>query len=308
MNNKLLVRRNIVGYYMLIPATILFLLINAFPLVYGLILSLTDKNYTKPKSGKFVGLENFKSILHDSEFWSIMGYTIVYTVFVVAFSYLLGLALAVLLNKNIKFRGVFRALALFPWVIPTVVAAQNWRWLFNDQLGFINRTLMELSIIKEPILFLANADLARLSVIIVAIWKSYPFMMVVLLAGLQSIGDEMYEPAYIDGANRTKIFWYITMPTLKPMSIVCTTLMGLWTFNTLSFDNIYLLTQGGPSGSTYVMSIQSYYTAIYRGKIGYASAISVMMMVIIALAVLIYAIAKYTAAIKEQRNAGDVNG
>ena len=100
MNNKLLVRRNIVGYYMLIPATILFLLINAFPLVYGLILSLTDKNYTKPKSGKFVGLENFKSIFHDSEFWSIMGYTIVYTVFVVAFSYLLGLALAVLLNKH----------------------------------------------------------------------------------------------------------------------------------------------------------------------------------------------------------------
>lgn len=293
---------------MLIPATILFLLINAFPLLYGLILSLTDMNYTKPKSGKFIGLENFNKILHDSEFWSIMGYTIAYTVLVVAFSYVLGLVLAVLLNKNIKFRGVFRALALFPWVIPTVVAAENWRWLFNDQLGFINRTLMNLNLIQEPILFLADADLARISVIIVAIWKSYPFMMVVLLSGLQSIGDEMYEPAYIDGANRTRIFWHITMPTLKPMSLVCTTLMALWTFNTLSFDNIYLMTQGGPSGSTYVMSIQSYYIAIYRGKIGYASAISVLMMVIIALAVLFYAIYKNAAASRELRNVGDAHG
>jgi multiple sugar transport system permease protein len=308
MNRKLAVRRNTVGYYMLIPATILFLLINAFPLLYGLILSMTDMNYTKPKSGKFIGLENFNKILHDSEFWSIMGYTIAYTVLVVAFSYVLGLVLAVLLNKNIKFRGVFRALALFPWVIPTVVAAENWRWLFNDQLGFFNRTLMNLNLIQEPILFLADADLARISVIIVAIWKSYPFMMVVLLSGLQSIGDEMYEPAYIDGANRTRIFWYITMPTLKPMSLVCTTLMALWTFNTLSFDNIYLMTQGGPSGSTYVMSIQSYYIAIYRGKIGYASAISVLMMVIIALAVLFYAIYKSAAAGKELRNVGGAHG
>jgi multiple sugar transport system permease protein len=308
MNEKLAARRNIVGYYMLIPATILFLLINAFPLVYGLVLSLTDMNYTKPKSGKFIGLENFSKILQDSEFWSIMSYTVAYTLFVVAFSYILGLILAVLLNKNIKFRGVFRALALFPWVIPTVVAAENWRWLFNDQLGFINRTLISLNIIQDPILFLANADLAKISVIMVAVWKSYPFMMVVLLSGMQLIGDEMYEPAYMDGATRTRIFWHITMPTLKPMSIVCMTLMALWTFNTLSFDNIYLLTQGGPSGSTYVMSIQSYYTAIYRGKIGYASAISVLMMVIIALAVLFYAIAKYAAARKELRNVGDING
>jgi ABC-type sugar transport system permease subunit len=150
MNEKLAARRNVVGYYMLIPATILFLLINAFPLVYGLVLSLTDMNYTKPKSGKFIGLENFSKILHDSEFWSIMSYTVAYTVFVVAFSYILGLILAVLLNKNIKFRGVFRALALFPWVIPTVVAAENWRWLFNDQLGFINRTLISLNIIQDP--------------------------------------------------------------------------------------------------------------------------------------------------------------
>lgn len=308
MNEGLMARKKIAGYSMLIPATVLFLLINAFPLVYGLVLSMTDMNYTKPQSGKFIGLENFESLLRDSEFWNVMGYTIVYTILVVLFSYFLGLQLAVLLNKNIKFRGLFRAAALFPWVIPAVVAVENWRWLFNDQLGLINRTLLRLNLIDEPILFLADPDLARISVIIVAIWKSYPFMMVVLLAGLQSIGNDIYEAAYVDGASRTKIFWHITMPMLKPISMICLTLMALWTFNTLSFDNIYLLTQGGPAGSTYVMSIQSYYIAIFRGKIGYASAISVMMMVIIAFAVLLYWIYKATAASKNLRRVGGVNG
>jgi len=308
MNEGLMARKRIAGYSMLIPATVLFLLINAFPLVYGLVLSMTDMNYTKPRSGKFIGLENFRSLLGDSEFWSVMGFTIFYTVMVVLFSYALGLQLAVLLNKNIKFRGLFRAAALLPWVIPAVVAAENWRWLLNDQLGLINRTLMRIGVIHEPILFLADPDLARLSVILVAVWKSYPFMMVVLLAGLQSVDNEIYEAACIDGASRTRIFWHITMPMLKPISMICVTLMTLWTFNTLSFDNIYLLTQGGPAGSTYVMSIQSYYIAIYRGKIGYASAISVMMMVIIALTVLIYWISQLAAARKTLSRVGEVNG
>lgn len=308
MNEGLMVRKKIAGYYMLIPATMLFLLINAFPLLYGLVLSMTDKNYTKPNSGRFIGTDNFKAILHDHEFWSIMGFTVTYTVLVVLFSYFLGMQLAVLLNKSIKFRGAFRAAALFPWVIPTVVAAENWKWLLNDQLGFINRSLMNLHVIKEPILFLADPDLAKISVIVVAIWKAYPFMMVVLLAGLQSIGNELYEAAFMDGANRTKVFWHITMPMLKPISFVCITLMALWTFNTLSFDNIYLLTEGGPAGSTYVMSIQSYYIAIFRGKIGYASAISVLMMVLIALVVLFYFVYKLTAAKKVLGKVGGANG
>lgn len=308
MNEGLMTRKKIAGYSMLIPATTLFLLINAFPLLYGLVLSMTDKNYTKPNSGVFIGLDNFIEILNDNAFWSVMTFTVVYTVLVVIFSYFLGLQLAVLLNKNIKFRGLFRAAALFPWVIPTVVAAENWKWLFNDQLGFINRTLMNLRIIQEPILFLADPDLAKMSVIIVAIWKAYPFMMVVLLAGLQSVENDLYEAAYIDGANRTQIFWRITMPLLKPISMVCLTLMALWTFNTLSFDNIYLLTEGGPAGSTYVMSIQSYYIAIFRGKIGYASAISVLMMVIIALVVLFYFVYKMMAAKKVLGKVGGING
>lgn len=281
---------------MLIPATLLFLLINGFPLIYGFVLSFTDKNYTKPKSGKFIGLDNFAAIFSDQEFWGIMGFTILYTISVVLISYLLGLVLAMLLNRDIKGRGIYRTLALAPWVIPTVVATQCWRWILNDQFGIINKALLSMKVIDSPILFLSEPQWAKITVILAGIWKTYPFMMVVLLAGLQSIGTEMYEPAYMDGANSVQVFRYITLPMLKPVSVMGIAMQLLWTFNSLSYDNIYLLTQGGPSNSTYVVSILSYYTAIYRGKIGYASAISTLMMVFIAIIVLGYSCMKITAA------------
>ena len=295
MSEKLIAKRELLGYYMLIPATFLFLLINGFPLVYGLVLSFTNKNYTKPKSGQFVGIENFIKIFQDEEFWGIMGFTLLYTVAVVMISYVLGLFLAMLLNRNIKGRSIFRTFALAPWVIPTVVAAQCWKWVLNDQFGIVNQLLMNFHLIDSPIQFLSSPQLAKVTVIIAGIWKTYPFMMVVLLAGLQSIGTDMYEPAYMDGASSFKVFRYITMPMLRPVSMMAIVLQLLWTFNSLSYDNIYLLTQGGPAQSTYVVSILSYYTAIYRGKIGYASAIATLMMAVIAIIVLFYFILKARA-------------
>ena len=301
MSKKLIAKRELTGYYMLIPATLLFLMINGFPLVYGLVLSFTNKNYTKPKSGQFVGLRNFIDIFQDSEFWGIMGFTLFYTGVVVMVSYMLGLALAMLLNRNIRGRAIFRTLALAPWVIPTVVATQCWRWILNDQFGIVNQFLMSIHLIDSPILFLSSAQLARVTVIMSGVWKTYPFMMVILLAGLQSIGTDMYEPAYMDGANSFQVFRYITLPLLRPVSMKGIALQLLWTFNSLSYDNIYLLTQGGPSQSTYVVSILSYYTAIYRGKIGYASAIATLMMVLIALIVLCYSTMKVVSARAEIR-------
>lgn len=295
MGTKSQINKNTTGYAMLIPASVLFVIINAFPFIYGLILSFTDTNYLRPKtgSGSFIGLQNFFDILtNDPEFYGVLLYSFIYTILVVVLSYMLGLLLAVLLNRNIKGRSLFRALALLPWLMPSAVASINWQWLLNDQVGFINVFLTNIGLIKDPIQFLASPEIARMTVIIVAIWKAYPFMMVVLLAGLQSIGKEMYEPAYMDGANSFRVFRYITMPLLKPVTLVATSLMFIWTFNTLSFDNIYLLTQGGPANATYVLSIQSYYTAFFRGKIGYASAISVIMLLVISAIIIAYTIWK----------------
>ncbi|MCX5841208.1 MAG: sugar ABC transporter permease [Deltaproteobacteria bacterium] len=203
-----------------------------------------------------------------------------------ALSYIVGLFLALLLNRDIKFRGLFRAAALIPWIIPPIVATTNWSWVLNDQYGIINTILLKIGLVKEPVLFLAVPDLARITVIGVGVWKSYPFMMIVLLAGLQGIPKEQYEAAYMDGAGFFKSFFRITMPNLKNVSFICTILMFIWTFN--NFENIYLLTHGGPVKKTFVLSILSYYMAFFRGTLGYASAITTITLVILLMVSIVY--------------------
>ncbi len=275
------------GYRMLVPASVLIVTISIFPLLRGLFLSLMQYNLLKPWKRGFAGLNNFiELITTDEEFFSVLGYSFTYTFFVVVISYFCGLVLALLLNRDIKFRGFFRALALIPWVVPPVVAATNWSWVLNDQIGIINSTLRNWGIIEKPILFLANQDLTRITVVFTSAWKALPFMMIVLLAGLQSIPKELYEAAEIDGAGFFKSFRYITFPGIRNVSLICTTLMFIWTFN--NFENIYLLTYGGPGQATYTLPILSYYTAFFRSELGYASAIASTMLVVLLVMALFY--------------------
>ncbi|NLC27479.1 MAG: sugar ABC transporter permease, partial [Campylobacteraceae bacterium] len=201
-------------------------------------------------------------------------------------NYFLGLAFALLLNRDIKFRGLFRALILIPWIIPPAVAATCWQWLLSDQFGLINNILKNLHITDKSVLVLADQQLARGTVILTSAWKSFPFMMITLLSGLQTIPDDLYEAASIDGASAWQQFRAITMPMLQSVTIVCTTLMFIWTFN--NFENIYLLTQGGPNKATYVLSIFTYYTAFMRSNIGYASAISIVLLISLLILISIY--------------------
>lgn len=281
------------GYRMLMPAVLLFLLINTLPFLYGVVLSFTNTNYFKPQNGSpFIGLQNYLEILQNEDFYQMFSFTLLYTVLVVLLSYVLGMAFALLLNRDIRFKNFFRGLALLPWIMAPAVAVVIWRWMCNDQLGAINMILQNLGLIQAPIRFLSDKLLAKITVIAFAVWKCYPFMMVVLLGGLQSIGKEVYEPARIDGASKWACFRYITLPLLRPVSVVSLSLMFIWTFNTNSFDNIYLLTKGGPVNSTFVLSIEAYFAAFYRGKAGYASATSLLMTAFIALAALIYVLVK----------------
>lgn len=206
-----------------------------------------------------------------------MKYSLIYALVCVLVSYIIGMGLALLLNKKIKFRPLFRALLLIPWAIPTVVATANWLWILNDQSGLVNIWLQKMNIVKDPILFFADPFLAKITCIIVGTWKSYPFMTLSLLAGLQGVPDDIYESAKIDGASGIRSFWYITLPMLKNVSMVVITLMFIWGFN--NFDIIYLLTQGGPLESTFTLPIYTYNTAFYRGQMGYASAISMMTLI-----------------------------
>lgn len=275
------------AFGMILPATVCILLISIYPVLNGIYLSFTNYSILNMNHSKFVGLINFKNILFNSpEFWKILGFTVIYTFATVVFSYLVGMAMALLINMNIPFRGIFRAVLLLPWIIPSVVAANSWLWILNDQTGIINIFLMKIGIINHPILFLSTSVMAKVTVIMESTWKNYPFMMLVLLAGLQSIPDELHESACMDGANKVKDFFYITLPMLKAVTITSTILMMIWTFN--NFENIYLMTRGGPAKSTMVMSIFSYNTAFYDNKLGVASSISVVMMIIMIILSQIY--------------------
>lgn len=276
LNNKPL------GYKMLLPATLLIMLISVYPLLNGIWLSFQNHNLLKPNKRGFVGLANYTKLLTtDDTFWGVLGFTFFYTLCVVIIAYGMGLLLALLLNRDIKGRGIFRALILIPWIIPPIVAATNWAWLFNDQIGLINVMLKKIGLIDKSILFLSDRTMARATVIWTSAWKSFPFMMITMLAGLQSIPADLYEAAEIDGARWGQRFAHITMPMLNSVTIVCTTLMFIWTFNNM--ENIYLLTRGGPNEATFVLSIFTYYTAFMRSNIGYASTIATVLLVVLLL-------------------------
>lgn len=286
MVKKNRIESNRLGYLMTIPATLLILMVNIYPLFNGIVLSLQKYNLQHPDKRKFIGFENYIKLFHDSEFLGVLGYTFFYTFVTVVASYLFGLILALLMNRKMKGRGLYRTLALLPWAVAPSVANVCWRLLFNDRVGLINTFLMKIGAIEEPILFLAKGDIAKFTVIFTDFWRDFPFMMIVLLAAMSSISRDLYESAYMDGAGFWSSFRYITMPMIKGVSAICTILMFIWVFN--RFDNIYLLTGGGPNKATYTLPIMSYYTSFMRGDMGKASAMAVVMLAVMTIVAIIY--------------------
>ena len=260
-----------------LPVTVLLLGICIYPFCSGVGMGFTNYNLLRPGKERFVGFENITKILTtDTEFWHALGFSVFYALMTVLLSYIFGLVCALLMNKPIKGKNIFRALLLLPWVVPTVVAANTWIWILNAETGLINNFLQSLHLIKEPILFLSDTTIVKITAMVIGAWKNFPFMMLVILAGLQSIPSEVYESAYVDGANKWKTFFHITFPLLKSVTMISTVLMVIWTFS--NFDLIYLLTKGGPVDATMTISIYAYNTAFFRNDMGYASAISVVMM------------------------------
>lgn len=283
---KLLKSNGLYACLLLLPATLALLAIRVIPVIQGLYLGFTNRRLLEDRPTKFIGFDNFITMFtEDVDFWRVLAYTFIYTFGVVILSYCFGLFVAMLMNQKLKFRGLFRALLLVPWVVPSVVAGAAWQWSLNDQTGIVNIILKNLHIIQHSVPFLADPLIAQITTIFVCSWKNYPYMALSLLAGLQNVSDDIKEAARIDGANGAQLFFRIILPQIKSVSMVCTTLMFIWTFN--NFDNIYLLTVGGPDRSTYVMSILSYFAAFLRMNMGYASAISTVMLVfMLALSVL----------------------
>jgi len=269
-------RKNIAPYLLILPSLVLMLILIFFPLVRGIVMSFTEVDLVKQGQMTFIGLDQYRKLLDDPVFEHALVNTLKWTLGVVVFQYLIGLGIALLLNERIPFRGLMRGLILVPWVVPSVVAALVWRWIYASEYGILNHLLRQIRLIQRPLEWLSDPGLAMPAVIAVGIWKWVPFMAVVLLAGLQSIPQELYESAKVDGASGVQRFWHITMPYLRNLSLVATLLSFIWTFN--HFDIVYVMTKGGPSNATHLLSTYSYLTAFSFFDIGYAAAMGVIML------------------------------
>ena len=256
----------------LAPAIAVLLALSIYPLIYSITISLQQET----AAGITWGLGNFARLLSDNFFLTALAHTFVYAVSALTCEFLLGLGLALLLNKQIRGRGVFRASLLIPMMLPAVAVGVIWRLMLNPNFGAINETLKQVGINTESFTWTASPKLAMLSVIAVDVWQWTPFVFLVLLAGLQAIPQEPYEAALIDGSSRWQTFRHVTLPLLKPSILI---VLLLRTMDLLRvFDQIFILTEGGPGFATETISLYIYRTAFRFFDFGYAAAMSFVLL------------------------------
>lgn len=253
---------------LLAPSLVLLLIVIVYPIVQGLHFSFTDGSLIK--SGDWVGLDNYIKLLSTPAFWHSMRFSAIFAVANIVGCYALGLGLALLLQKDMPGRGLFRVLLLLPWIVPSLVSIVSWRWMVADDRALFNQIIMLFG--GDPVYFLSDSNWTVALVILIKIWRSFPFMMLSLLAALQSIDRSLYEAAAIDGATRWQSFRNVTMPQIRNISIVLCLLMTIWTVN--DFDTPWLLAQGGPANATENLVVLAYRYTFARNDVGMGAATS----------------------------------
>ena len=281
----------------LLPMIVALLIVAGWPLFRTIYFSFTNASLSNLGSAQFVGFHNYLSwvtlksgktfysgVLADPAWWNAVWNTVRFAVVSVALEAVFGMIVALILNAEFKGRGIVRAAILIPWAIPTIVSAKMWGWMLNDQFGILNDLFLRLGLISQKIAWTANPDTAMTAVLMVDIWKTTPFMALLILAGLQMIPKDIYEAAEIDGVNPLKVFWKVTLPLVRPALMVAIIFRLLDAMRI--FDLIYVLTPN--SSGTKTMSVLARENLIEFDKFAYGSAQSTLLFLIIALMVVIY--------------------
>ena len=266
----------LVGFLLLSPTLVVLLIFVVYPLFEGVKLSFTDMYLLKRGSGKFIGLQNFIDLATEKKFLLYMRNTAIWTAGSVVGSVALGIILAVQLNKPLRCRSVYRSLALIPWIMPIVATGVVWRWIYDGQWGILNYVLKQLGIINEYKIWLGDKHLIWISLIVFFVWKVFPFVYVIVLSILQTIPNEIYEAAKIDGASATNIFWKMTLPLIKPTVIVVTLLLTIWTAN--EFAAVWIMTRGGPADISMTLAPLVYMKSFLFYRTGYGASIGVLLL------------------------------
>ncbi len=278
-------RDALLGLLLIAPTVLVLSAVIVYPLLSAISLSFQSV-YTPTLEGHWVGLDNYRELLGSGGFWAALLTTAIWTVGTLTLQILLGVGMALLLHQNIIFRSLARSLVLFPYFLSTVVAVLVWRWLFNDLYGIVNHALMAVGLIDAPVSWLGAMPNAMLSIIVVGAWKFFPFVVIAVLARLQTIPESLYEAARIDGAGPVSRFFDVTLPQLREVLTIVILLRTVWDFK--EFDLIYLMTGGGPVNGTRTLPLIVYQQAFGLNQMGMAAAYAVSMMLVMLVFMLAY--------------------
>lgn len=276
------------GYLFVLPAVLFIGLLMLYPLFYNLNLSLHDVRLDNFLAGErpFVGLQNYVEAFGQPAFWHSLWISLLYTGGSIVFAFVIGYGLALFFDRAFPGSGTMRAVLLVTYVLPSVVSGTVWRWMLQGDSGIVNALLQGVGVIDEPVFWLTHGNTAMISVIISTVWVTSPFVMILLLAGLQSIPPGLYEAAKIDGTNAWQRFRHVTLPMMRPVALTVLLLSFIFTFKT--FDNIYVMTKGGPGDATTIMPILAYDQAFNFFEFSDGAVASTVLIIISIVMALIY--------------------
>jgi trehalose/maltose transport system permease protein len=267
------------AWFFLLPMLAAFLLVAAWPLLRTVAFSFTDANLSDLSAWKFVGSANYSYLFEDPLWWRAVGNTLLFTVISVGLETMLGMVIALTLDTHMPGRGLLRAAVLIPWAIPTVVSAKMWGWMLHDLYGVVNFLLLRIGLIERPWAWLADPSLSMAAVIMVDVWKATPFMALLTLAALQALPQEIYEAARVDGVHPIRVFFYVTLPLIRPALLVAVIFRGLDALRV--FDIIYVLT--GNNENTATMSVYARQQLVDFQDVGFGSAAATTLFLIVAI-------------------------
>lgn len=276
INNK--IRKKSLPYVLVLPMVVMMTIVILYPVIKTVGMSFFENYLARPSVNPFVGLKHYLNFFDNKYFINSIIITIKYVAITVLLRFVIGLIAALLLNENVKGVGIVRSIVVIPWAMPVVVVCLLFVQMFDFQYGIFNYMLTSIGIIKEPVKWLSDKNLALPVAMFVNIWKGWPWVAIMLLAGLQGIQKEQYEAAEIDGAGYFKQFWYVTLPTLKPVTLTVFILLMVWTIK--DFDIVYVLNKGGPAHATEHITIFIYQKAFEALRMGEASAAGVLVLTV----------------------------
>ena len=275
----------VIGLLTIAPGLALILALTLYPVAYSLWLSLLDKHSFFPTE-RFIGLENYIYLWGDAEFWTSLWYGVVYSVWTIFFQVVLGVGAALVLHRPFPGRTLVRGIVLFPYMIPTIVAVILWKWLLNDTYGVVNSWLLALGIVRDPISWL-GADHIMLSTIVMSIWQFFPFVLLAILARLQTIPPELYEAATVDGDSAFRRFLHVTLPQIRGILLVVILLRSIWMFT--KFDTVWLMGEGAGAGRfTRTLPVYADMRTLTYYQAGLGAALAVIMFAILMASTVIY--------------------